>query len=149
MSTITSTQPRIDDGWPAHAQAAGHALFVSPRRRGDGFRASIRGHILDLADPSAGNALAPTPDDLFIVSVVSEFAWYARKDLHTRGLPDDVSVSASWQTSGDLAGPSDVHLTVTVSRKAEAVGAALAAAFETSLAARSLAHPVVHISWEE
>jgi hypothetical protein len=29
-----------------------------------GSRASIRGQIFDLGDPSSGHALAPTPDDL-------------------------------------------------------------------------------------
>jgi hypothetical protein len=42
----------------------------------------------------------------------------------------------------------DITLTVTVSRRAEAGSGALAVAFANSLAARSLAEPVVHISQE-
>src|SRR5262249_1509324 len=72
----------------------GHALFVGPRGRGDGFRASVRGHMLELADPGDADGLAPTPDDLFVASIASELAWSARRFLRTRGLPDDVSVSA-------------------------------------------------------
>src|SRR5262249_19332120 len=129
-------------------RASGHALFVSPRVRGQGFRANIRGHVLDLADPGSGHALAPTPDDLYVVSVASELAWSARRLLRSSGLPDHVSISASWRPPEDQAGPPDIDLTVTISRHAEPMSPALAAAFETSLAARSLAVPVVHISLE-
>jgi organic hydroperoxide reductase OsmC/OhrA len=124
------------------------ALFVIPRGRGDGFRASIRGHILDLADPSSDQALAPTPDDLFVVSIASEFARSARTFLRASGLPDDVSVAATWPTHQDLPSLAEIDLTVTVSRRAEAVSAALAAAFADGFAARSLPRPVVHISLE-
>ena len=104
--------------------------------------------ILDLANPSSGHALARTPDDLFIVSIASELAWSAQRFLRAYGLPDDVTVSATWRTQEDLPSLAGISLTVTVSRRAEAVGAALGAAFENSLAARSLAEPVVHISFE-
>jgi hypothetical protein len=125
-----------------------HELFVIPRGRGDGLRASIRGHILDLADPSSDHALAPTPDDLFVVSIASELARAARTFLRASGLPDDVSVAATWRTHEDLPSLADINLTVTVSRRAAAVSAALAAAFANRLAARSLPRPVVHISLE-
>ena len=121
---------------------------VSPHERRDGFWASIRGRVLDLADPNTDHALAPTPDDLFVVSIASELAWSAQRFLRAYGLPDDVSVSATWRTQEDLPSLAGISLTVTVSRRAEAVGAALAAAFENSLAARSLSEPVVHISFE-
>jgi putative redox protein len=141
--------PNTDNGDSDAEPTSSHALFVIPRGRGDGFRASIRGHILDLADPGSGHVLAPTPDDLFIASIAAELAWSARRFLQAYGLPDDVSVSAEWRTPEDLPSLADISLTVTVSRRAEAVGgAALAAAFQTSLAARSLAEPVVHISFE-
>jgi uncharacterized OsmC-like protein len=129
-------------------QRARSGLFVIPRGRGDGFQASIRGHILDLADPSSGHALAPTPDDLFIVSIASEFAWSARRLLRARGLTDDVSVSATWRTHADLPSLADINMTVTLSKRAEAVAAALTAALEKNIAARSPAQPVVHISFE-
>jgi uncharacterized OsmC-like protein len=128
--------------------ASSNALFVSPHKRRDGYWASIRGHVLDLADPNSGHELAPTPGDLFIVSIASELAWTARTILRADGLPDDVCISANWRTNADPPSLADIDLTVTVSRRARAASAALAAAFEDSLAARSLAEPVAHISWE-
>jgi hypothetical protein len=156
MSTTTakdgsevSAAQNTDNGDSHAVPTSSDGLFVIQRGRGDGFQATIRGHILDLADPRSGHALAPTPDDLFIVSIASEFAWAARRVLRAYGLPDYVSVSAKWRTHEDLPSLGDISLTVTVSRRADAVSAALAAVFANSLAARSLAEPVVHISLEE
>jgi uncharacterized OsmC-like protein len=127
---------------------AGNALLVSPHVRRDGFWASIRGHVLDLADPRSGHALAPTPDDLLVVSIASELAWTARSILRADGLADGVSVSANWGTNADLQSIADIDLAVRVPRGAKAASAALAAAVQNSLSARSLAEPVAHISWE-
>jgi uncharacterized OsmC-like protein len=146
-----ATKNRTDHSEKVESRAApSGALFVSPHERRDGFWASIRGHVLDLADPSSGHALAPTPNDLFIVSIASDLAWTARSILRTHGLPDDVSVSATWRTQehGDRTSLSDITLTVTVSARAKAARAALAAALENILEARSLAEPIAHISWE-
>ena len=132
-------------GLPNATAAASHTLVVIPRREGNGFQASVRGHILDLIDPSS-YALAPTSDDLFIVSIASALAWSARRFLRDSALPDYVSISAEWRTPEDLPSLADINLTVTVSIRAEAVRTALAAALENSLAARSHAEPVVHIS---
>jgi putative redox protein len=125
-----------------------HALFVVPHGREDGFRASIRGHILDLADPNSGHGLAPTPEDLFIASIASELAWSARRFLRARGLPDFVSVSAKWQTPEERPILVEIDLTLTVSKRAEAASAVLAAVFANGLATRSLAEPVAHVSLE-
>ena len=130
----------------SRAAASWRTLFVVPHDRREGFWASIRGHGLDLADPRS--ALAPTPNDLFIVSIASELAWSARGILRAQGLPDDVSVSARWRDPEDPARLADIELTVTVSRRAEGVRAALDSAFENTLVARFLADPVVHISFE-
>ncbi len=123
-------------------------LFVIPRGQGDGFQASIRGHILDLADPGSGHALAPTPDDLFIVSIASELAWSARSLLRAHGLPESVSVFATWRKDEHLPGLADIKMTVTVSRRGQAARAALDATFASRLAARSLSESVVNISFE-
>jgi uncharacterized OsmC-like protein len=128
--------------------ASSHDLFVIPHERRAGFWANIRGHVLDLADPGSGQALAPTPDDLFIVSIASDLAWSARRFLRASGLPDDVNVSATWRTNEDPPSLADLSLTVTVSSRAEAVRAELAASLENSLAARSPSSPAVHISLE-
>ncbi len=151
MNAIASKN-RTDVSEKVESRAASSgALFVSPHERRDGFWASIRGHVLDLADPGSGHALAPTPNDLFIVSIASDLAWTARSILRNHGLPDDVGVSATWRTQaeqGDRTSLADINLTVTVSARAKAARAALAAALEDLLEARSLAEPIAHISWE-
>ena len=111
-----------------------HALFVTPTRRGDGFRASIRGNVLELPDPAGG--LGPTPDELFVTSVASDLAWSARAFLHDRELAGDVSVSASWRT--EATGPAEIRVTVAVSVTRETTANALMAALEERVAARSL-----------
>jgi uncharacterized OsmC-like protein len=150
MNAIATTNgTEVSDRVESRAAPSG-ALFVSPHERRDGFWASIRGHALDLADPSSGHALAPTPNDLFIVSIASDLAWTARAILRAHGLPDDVRVSATWQTQeehGDRPSLGDINLTVTVSARAKAARAALAAALENILEARSLAEPITNISW--
>lgn len=129
------------------AAPTGHALFIVPNRHGDGFNASIHGHMLELADPT-DHRLAPSPDDLLVASLASDLAWSVRAFLRAYRLPEDVSVSAKWRTTEGLPSPADIDLTVTASRRAEGVSTALVAAFASSLAARSLAEPVVHISYE-
>jgi uncharacterized OsmC-like protein len=133
------------DNGESEAAPTSHALFITPTRRWDGFQASIHGHMLELADPT-DHRLAPSPDDLLIAAIASDLAWSARRFLRARGLPEYVSVSAKWQTREDPPGLDDINLTVTVTSRAEAVSGALATSFENSLAARSLAEPVVHIS---
>jgi uncharacterized OsmC-like protein len=142
IDPLYATEVREVDAVPT-----GHALFIVPTRHGDGFKASIHGHMLELADP-ADHRLAPSPEDLLVASIASDLAWSAREVLRAYRLPDDVSVSAKWRTTEGLPSPADIDLTVKVSRRAEAVSTALAAAFASSLAARSLAEPVVHISYE-
>ncbi len=119
------------------AEREGTELFVIPTRRGEGFQASVRGRMLDLADPGSDRRLAPTPDDLFILSIASDLAWSARRYLRACGLAGEVSVSAEWRTHDDprMGG---IDATVTLSKNAEATSAALSAALEDSIASRSL-----------
>ena len=135
------------DNCESDAAPPSHALFIIPTRRGDGFNASIHGHMLELADPT-DRRLAPSPDDLVVAAIASDLAWSARRFLRAYGLPDDVSVSATWRTDEDLVALVDINMTVTVSRPAQAVSGALATVFENSLAARPLGEPAVHISFE-
>ena len=130
------------------APPTSHALFIIPTRQADGFRAGIHGHMLELAEPTE-RRLAPSPDDLLVASMAADLAWSARSFLRAHRLPDYVSVSAKWQTGGDLPSAAEITLTVTVRRPAKAVSAALAAALDNRLATRSLARPVVHISLDE
>jgi uncharacterized OsmC-like protein len=126
------------------AQPAGSydVLFVIPSGRGGGLRASIRGHVLELADPSSSHERAPTPDDLFIASIASDLAWSARHFLRARGLPDDVSVSAHSRRLEHSRSLTDISMTVTVSETAEAMRNALEDALAERLAARSLDEPL-------
>lgn len=132
----------IDEGDDQEtAPASGHALFVIPTKRGDGFRASIRGHTLELADPDSGHGLAPTPKDLLIAALASDIAWFARRLLRDHGLDDYVSVSARAQSSESVSGLGGVAVTVEVSGHAAAMGATLAAALERRVAAQSSLPP--------
>lgn len=124
---------------PTAASASRDALFVIPGR-GGGLRASIRGHLLELAEPSPVHGLAPTPDDLFIASIASDLAWSARH-IHGHGLPDDVSVSVEWRRLENPPRLTDVSMTVTVSETAEALSDALEHALAERVAARSLDEP--------
>jgi len=123
-------------------------LFIVPRREGDGFRASVRGHMLDLVDPTS-YALAPTTDDLFIVSIAAALAWSAQRFLRERVLPDYVSVTATWRAHESPPHPADIELTVAVSKDAAGADAALTSALERSLDNRFLATPVVRVSLED
>jgi hypothetical protein len=147
MNGAAGPAQKHDNGESQTAGPSSHSLFILPRVEGNGFRASVRGFSLDLHDPSS-YALSPTTDDLFIVSLAAAAAWSARDFLRERELPDYVSVTATWQAQDDPPSPAKISLTVTVSERAEAEGALLATELATSLAARSLAHPDVRISFE-
>jgi putative redox protein len=130
----------VSDGVSPQAAASFDALFVIPSGRG-GLWASIRGHVLELADPRSVHGLAPTPDDLFIASIASDLAWSARHFLRAHGLPDDVSVSARSRRLEDQPSPADIKMTVTVSRAAETMSDALEDVLAERVAARSLGDP--------
>jgi hypothetical protein len=134
-----------DDSHPAATQV----LFVIPRERGDGFKASIRGHMLDLADPTSGHALAPTPNDLFVAAHAAELAWCARRLLDAQGLPGGASVSATWRAEGDLSAVAQIDLTVALPLRAQAVADGLDAVLDKSLAAGSVARPTVHLRFDQ
>jgi hypothetical protein len=139
--------PNTDRSDSSPTPAPGHSVFIVPRGEEQGFRANVRGHVLDLVDPSS-YALAPTPDDLFVVSIAASLAWSAQTLLHALGLPVYVSVSAEWPKDEDPPHPGDIALKVTVSKRAETISAELTAAFEKRLAKRFLAKPVVRLAFE-
>lgn len=138
------------DAQPTTEAATSHSVLVNPHERREGFWANIRGHVFDLADPSSGSALAPTPDDIFIVSIAAALAWRAQTALRSCELPDYVSVAATWRAPDeDARALSDISLTVTVSQGAEGAKEPLAALLEESLTSRFLAEPSVRVSLEE
>ena len=114
---------------PATAGSASpDALFVVPSGRGPGppgLRATIRGHLLELADPDSAHRLAPTPDDLLMASIASDFAWFTRRFLRARGIADYLSVSTTWRAHDDPPGLGDVDVTVAVSKAAAPMTEAL------------------------
>ena len=125
--------------------APGRSLFVVPNKRGDGFRASVRGHMFELADPESAHGLVPTPEDLLAVAIASDIAWFARRFLRTHGLDDHVSVSARARTDESPAGPGRFEVTVEVSRQAVVHGPTLATMLEHRLATHSPPAPEVRI----
>jgi hypothetical protein len=132
---------------PQAPTSSSETLFIVPRGEGNGFRASVRGHVLDLVDPES-YSLAPTTDDLLVVSIAAALAWSARSFLRARRLPDYVSVSAERHTDVNPTSPWEISLTVTVSEPAQAQAEALAAALAETLSARRSADPVIHVSFE-
>jgi uncharacterized OsmC-like protein len=97
--------------------------------------------LLELAEPSLVNRLAPTPDDLFIASIASDLAWMARHFLRAHGVSDDVSISAEWRTPENTPRLADISMTVTVSGTVEAIGDALEDALLERVGARSPSDP--------
>ena len=131
----------------AGAGSTSRSLFIAPTRR-DGFTASIRGRVLELEDPT-DHRLAPTPDDLVILSIASDLAWSARRLLRGQGLSGDVNVTATWRTVDDPPRLADISLTVTVPPILEGISAAILAALEERAAVRSLDDPPhIHLSSE-
>ena len=121
--------------------AAGGALFVVPNKRGDGFRASIRGHLFELADPDSAHGLVPTPEDLLGAAIASDVAWCARRFLRAHGLDDYVSVEARVRRSETAPETGEVDVTVEVSSEAVATGSTLATVLERRLAANTSLAP--------
>lgn len=134
-----SARDRSPSAAPDHATAAGsgYVHFVVPNRRGDGFRASVRGHMFELVDPDSTLGLVPTPLDLLTTAIAADLAWFARSLLRDHGLDDYVSVAARVRLSESPTEPGGVDVTVDVSRDAASLETALAAALEGRLAAQS------------
>lgn len=68
---------------------------------GDRFRIQIRGHELVVDQPGSGDA-GPTPTELFVASLISCTAFYARRFLARHGLADgDLAVSGEMTWAPD------------------------------------------------
>ena len=139
--SATTLSPSVPSGARNDKPAEGAAdaperlpLFIIPCSRGDGFRASIRGHQLELADPSSGQDVAPTPDDLRVAAIASDFAWFARRFLRDRGLDDYVSVTARLCVNDRSPGLDHVDMALTVSEGTDTGRITLTAALEREFA---------------
>ena len=83
--------------------------------RGDRFAIAIRGHVLhvDQPEPDGGTDTAPSPTELFVASLASCVAFYARRYLQRHDLPQDGLVVTAQAMSG--AKPSRVaSMTITL-----------------------------------
>ena len=63
---------------------------------GDRFSIGVRGHVVHVDQPEAdgGTDTAPTPTELFVASLASCVAFYARRYLRRHGLPEGLAVVA-------------------------------------------------------
>lgn len=146
---LTSSATVVSE--PATAPSEGRQpeaqrLYVTAHRQRDGFHASIRGHILELADPAS--PLAPTPDDLVVVSAASRLAWAAQRFARAHDIRDDVSVSARWRLDPGERNHGAFELTVTVSQDALPLAAALTEDLRAALDENQFRRPTVHLSFQ-
>ena len=84
---------------------------------GDRFRIAVRQHTLSVDQPEAdgGEDTAPTPPELFVASLASCVAFYARRFLSRHGLPvAGLSVTAEFRVASHPARVGEVNLQVQV-----------------------------------
>jgi len=102
------------------ATGTSHTVSTGVRvlhRGGDRFVISVRGHVLSVDQPEAfgGDDTGPTPTELFVASLVSCVAFYARRYLNRHELPTDGLVVESDFTMGDKpARVADVKIRIRV-----------------------------------
>ena len=102
-------------------------------RGGDKFDINIRGHVVRVDQPvkDGGEDTAPTPTELFIASLASCVAFYARRYLARHNLPTDgLAVEATFDMGAKPARVAgiDVRLIVPEGVPAERLDALLAVA---------------------
>ncbi len=86
---------------------------------GDVFEIDIRGHLLHVDQPvdAGGSDAAPTPTELFVASLASCVAHYARRYLARHQLATDgLSVSATFSMEGGPARVGRIAVSVQVPR---------------------------------
>ncbi len=103
---VTVTAGRVDDS---------SAMIRVDHRAGDRFGIRIRNHVLSVDQPleAGGEDTAPTPTELFVASLTSCVAFYARRYLHrhhfdTTGL----AVDASFQLADKPARVDRIDITI-------------------------------------
>ncbi len=82
----------------------------------DRFAIDVRGHTLQVDQPldAGGTDVAPTPTELFVASVSSCVAFYARRYLARHHIDDTgLMVSASFATGGRPARVKDLRILIT------------------------------------
>ena len=84
---------------------------------GDRFSIAIRGHVLhiDQPEPDGGSDTGPTPTELFIASLASCVAFYARRYLKRHNLPEEgLTVTAEAQSGAKPSRVATMTISVTL-----------------------------------
>src|SRR5665648_63111 len=133
--------PDVADGRPMRVE----------HRGGDRFDISVRGHIITVDQPvkDGGDDTAPTPTELFIASLASCVAFYARRYLARHSLPTDgLAVEATFDMGAKPARVAgiDVRLIVPEGVPAERFDALLAVAGHCTVHNTLTSEPEVSIT---
>lgn len=94
----------------------GHVIHVDSKG-GDLFEIAVRHHVMYTDQPieDGGGDAAPTPTELFVVSLASCVAFYARRFLGRHGLASDgLSVNAAFTMAERPARVSEIALSIRV-----------------------------------
>lgn len=86
-------------------------------KEGDLFEIALRDHVVWVDQPvtDGGSDIAPTPTELFVASLASCVAFYARRFLARHDLPTSgLAVTASFEMADRPARVSDITVTLTV-----------------------------------
>jgi putative redox protein len=118
---------------PTSANFADRRLMRVEYRGGDQFDINVRGHVVRVDQPvkDGGDDSAPTPTELFIASLASCVAFYARRYLARHNLPTDgLAVEATFDMGARPARVAgiDVRLVVPEGVPVERLDALLAVA---------------------
>ncbi|MDP9164673.1 MAG: OsmC family protein [Actinomycetota bacterium] len=84
---------------------------------GDRFSIAIRGHVLhvDQPEPDGGSDTGPTPTELFVASLASCVAFYARRYLTRHNLPEEgLTVTAEAQSGANPSRVATMTISVTL-----------------------------------
>jgi len=120
-------------------------------RGGDTFDINVRGHVVRVDQPvkDGGDDTAPTPTELFIASLASCVAFYARRYLARHNLPTDgLAVEATFDMGAKPARVAgiDVRLIVPEGVPAERLDALLAVATHCTVHNTLATEPEVSIT---
>lgn len=110
----TTTQADVPDVPDVPDVADGRPMRVE-HRGGDRFDISVRGHIITVDQPvkDGGDDTAPTPTELFIASLASCVAFYARRYLARHNLPTEgLAVEATFDMGSKPARVAGITLRV-------------------------------------
>jgi putative redox protein len=102
---------------PTQAESVDAGPFRVEHRGGDTFDINIRGHVVTVDQPvrDGGQDTAPTPTELFIASLASCVAFYARRYLARHALPTDgLAVEATFEMGAKPARVAGIGLRLIV-----------------------------------